>query len=115
MSLHLASNMVGYSWEAISGGGPFEEKNMFVLWAPRGLGDLRMLIDGVARRVRDSRQLGPAERVHQLRGKKTVLILCAGLTRCPAPSRLQAAHCACVGGACQDEWTFPRQGLGAVI
>lgn len=68
---------------------------------------------GVALRVRDSRQLGPTERVHQLCAKKTVLILCAGLTRCPAPSRLQAAYCECVGGALPRQMDFSEAGPGS--
>ena len=62
------------------------------------------------RGVRGSGQLGPAERARQLRAGETVLVLCAGLTRCPASSRQETAHCACVGGALPRRMDFSEAG-----
>lgn len=49
-------------------------------------------------------QLRAAERASQLQAEKTVLVVCAGLTGCPASSLLETAHCASVEGAL-PRWT----------
>lgn len=55
-------------------------------------------------------QLRLAERASQLQAEKTVLILCAGLTSCPASSLLETTHCACVEGALPRRMGFSEAG-----
>lgn len=47
-------------------------------------------------------QLRPVERASQLQAGETVLILCAGLTSCPALSLIETAQCARVEELGQD-------------